>query len=138
MKSIKSVVVLLVAIAVLAGCTASVRVMPNAEDSVRVVARDIEKHKAEKAAFKAAVAYCEDSGQQAEFVSESVKYEGSMDEDVRTSVRNHSKAASVLGGIVRVADHHDAALVFEGAGAVGTTVTSGKDYTAEVKFRCKS
>ena len=46
-------------------------------------------------------------------------------------------AATVLGGIVRGTEISDAAVVFEGAGAVGRSMTSGKDYTAEVRFICE-
>ena len=34
------------------------------------------------------------------------------------------------------AEAHDAAAVFTTAGGVGHVVTSGKDYEAEVEFRC--
>lgn len=136
MNSIKFLVSVTVVALTAAACTASVRVMPSPDDVNRVVARDIEKHGAEKAAFKAAVAYCEDHGKEAVFISDDVWYEGSMDEDKRTAIRRQSEAATVLGGIIRTNGDENAAVVLEGAGAVGSTATSGKDYTAEVMFTC--
>ena len=69
--------------------------------------------------------------------TDNVVYEGPMDERTREAIRRRSHAAAVLGGIVRASDHEDAAIVLEGAGAVGSAATSGKDYTAEVRFRCR-
>ena len=137
MNGIQRLVVLTVIAIVVSACTASVRVMPGPDDTNRVVARDIEKHRAEKAAWKAATAYCKDHGKEAVVISDSVQYEGTMDEDKRTAIRRASEAATVLGGVVGAGSEHDAALVLGGAGAVGSTMTSGKDYTAEVYFKCR-
>ncbi|NIP19291.1 MAG: hypothetical protein GWM87_14870 [Xanthomonadales bacterium] len=137
MSMSKYLLVLIAAAAILAGCTASVRVMPGQHGANRVVARDIEKHGAEKAAFKAAVEYCEDRGMEAVFVSDKVRYEGSMDEDERNEIRRQSEAATVVGGILKTAHHEDAGLILESAGAAGSAATSGRDYTAEVEFACR-
>lgn len=134
----KQVVTLLAVSVLAAACTASVRVMPGPDDVNRVVARDIEKHGAEKAAHKAAIAYCEDHGMEAQFISDWVWYEGSMDEAQRAAIRRHSEAATIIGGIVRSNGDHDAGIVLESAGVAGSTVTSGKDYTAEVEFTCQA
>ena len=65
MNTFKQLTTLSLAIAMLAACTASVRVMPSTDDVHRVVARDVEKHWAEKAAHKAAVEYCAEHGLEA-------------------------------------------------------------------------
>ena len=137
MNRIQQSVALTVTAITLSACTASVRVMPGPDETNRVVARDVEKHRAEKAAWKSAVAYCKEHGKEAVAISDSVAYEGTMDEEQRTAIRRTSEAATVLGGVVGAASEHDAALVLGGAGAVGSTMTSGKDYTAEVHFRCR-
>lgn len=137
MNRIQRLVVLTMTAVLVSACTASVRVMPGADGTNLVVARDIEKYRAEKAAWKAAVAYCKDHGKEAVALSDSVRYEGAMDEDRRTAIRRTSEAATVLGGVVGAGSEHDAALVLGGAGVVGSTMTSGKDYTAEVQFKCR-
>lgn len=137
MNRIQRAIVLTVTAIAVSACTASVRVMPGPDDVNRVVARDAEKHRAEKAAWKSAVAYCKDHGKEAVAISDSVQYEGTMDEDRRAAIRRTSEAATVLGGVIGAGSEHDAALVLSGAGAVGSTMTSGKDYTAEVYFKCR-
>lgn len=126
-----------VALGVTACSTASVRVMPGQDGTNRVVVRDVEKHAAEEAAVEAAKAHCEQRGKEAIFLSDDVKYTGDMDEEERTAIRKQAEAATVLGGAVRATDAGDAAVIFEGAGAVGRSMTSGKDYKAEVRFTCE-
>ena len=112
--------------------------MPGADDVNRVVARDIEKYGAEKAAHKAAVSYCEEHGMEAVFIHDQVWYEGDMDEAQRARIRKQSEAAIIIGGVVKSNSDHDAGLVIESAGLAGSTMTSGKDYTAEIEFMCQS
>ena len=138
MNIFKHLISLSVVAIVAAGCTASVRVMPGADDVNRVVARDIEKYGAEKAAHKAAVIYCEEHGMEAVFISDEVWYEGSMDEQQRASIRKQSEAAIIIGGIIKSNGDQDAGLVVESAGVAGSTMTSGKDYTAEIEFVCQA
>lgn len=138
MNTIKYLISLSVVAIVAAGCTASVRVMPGADEVNRVVARDIEKYGAEKAAHKAAVAYCEDHGLEAVFINDQVWYEGDMDEQQRASIRKQSEAAIIIGGIIKSNGDEDAGLVVESAGLAGSTMTSGKDYTAEIEFTCQA
>ena len=138
MNTFKHLITLSVVAIVAAGCTASVRVMPGEDDVNRVVARDIEKYGAEKAAHKAAVAYCEDHGMEAIFIHDEVWYEGAMDEQQRASIRKQSEAAIIIGGIIKSNGDQDAGLVVESAGVAGATMTSGKDYTAEIEFVCQA
>jgi metallophosphoesterase superfamily enzyme len=138
MNTIKFLITLLVVAVIAAACTASVRVMPSADNVNRVVARDIEKYGAEKAAHKAAVAYCEDHGMEAVFISGDVWYEGTMNEQQRATMRKQSEAAIIIGGIIKSNGNHDAGVVAESAGVAGSTMTSGKDYTAEVEFVCQA
>ncbi len=111
------------------GCsTASVRVMPNADGSVRAVARDTTKDGAEEAAAKKARKYCEAHDQEAVYLQDDSKYTGSMDEGTRENIRKASDVAWMLGGMNSpVAD----------AGTAGHVWTSGKDYEASVLFRCR-
>jgi leucyl aminopeptidase (aminopeptidase T) len=137
MKPTKQLVLLAIMTAATAACTASVRVMPGPQDTNWVVARDIEKHWAEKAAHRAALEYCEDRGLETVFISDQVWYEGMLDEQEREAIRRQSEAATVVGGIMRGSDHTDAALILESAGAAGSAATSGRDYTAKVQFTCR-
>ncbi len=138
MITIKHVIALFVVAIATAACTASVRVMPGPDDVNLVVARDIEKYGAEKAAHKAAVAYCEEHGMEAVFINDGVWYEGSMDEAQRAAIRRQSEAAIIIGGMVKSNGNEDAGMVIESAGVAGTSATSGKDYTAEVEFTCRA
>lgn len=136
-NTIKQSVTLFIVAVLLTACTASVRVMPGPDEVNRVVARDIEKHGAEKAAHKAAVAYCEEQGMQAQFINDWVWYEGSMDEAQRAAIRRQSEAAIIIGGMVKSRGNEDAGIVIESAGVAGSSATSGKDYTAEIEFTCQ-
>lgn len=137
-NTVNKIVTLSAVVVALAACTASVRVMPGPDNMNRVVARDIEKHGAEKAAHKAAVAYCEEHGMAAIFINDKVWYEGTMDEQQRASIRKQSEAATIIGGIIKSNGDHDAGVVVESAGVAGSTMTSGKDYTAEIEFVCQA
>ncbi|NNE35570.1 MAG: hypothetical protein HKN13_10045 [Rhodothermales bacterium] len=117
--------------------TASVRVMPGADGTNRVVVRDVEKHGAEEAAVEAATAYCAERGKEAFFLSDDLKYTGDMDEAQRTAIRKQAETATILGGVIRATEVKDAAVIFEGGGAVGRSMTSGRDYQAEVRFTCE-
>jgi hypothetical protein len=87
------------------------------------VAKDQEREDAEEAALDKAKDFCEEKNQQFVIVKESSKYQGSMDEDARKTVRNASKAVTILGA--------------GNAGSVGYAMTSDRDYEAEVVFKCK-
>lgn len=138
MKFATNVPGLVMVMAILFACaTASVRVMPGADGTNRVVVRDVEKHTAEEAAVEAARSYCGEQGQEAIFLSDSVKYTGTMDEAQRAAIRKHAETATIAGGVIRATEVRDAAIIFEGAGAIGRTETSGKDYEAEVRFTCE-
>ena len=138
MQSALNVAGLLLLTSMLMACsTASVRVMPGTDGTNRVVVRDVEKHSAEEAAVEAAKSYCQDRGQEAFFISDSVKYTGTMNEAERAAIRKHAETATIMGGVIRATDVPDAAIIFEGAGAIGRTETSGKDYEAEVRFICE-
>ncbi len=129
--------VFLLTLALGACSTAVVRVMPGELEN-RVVVRDIHKEDAEEEAVKAAKKYCEKKKQEAVFSKESSKYTGQMDEETRDTVNKASKAAMILGGGIGTAgDEPGAGSVLGGAGMVGHTMTSGKDYEAEVTFKCK-
>lgn len=113
----------------ISGCsTASVRVLPG-EDIHRVVVRDIERDDAEEEAAKAANEYCEKQGKRAVIVADNTKYTGEMDESTRDTIRKGSKAAMILGGARGGAAGT--------AGSVGYSVTSDRDYLAELRFRCR-
>jgi hypothetical protein len=122
------------------GCsTAKVRIMSGEDGVNQVVSRDIERDNAEEAAYDKARDYCEDKGKQMYVVKEEkTAYSGSMKEETRNTVRNASKAAMILGGPVGVLSQSaGAGGVVGGAGVVGYSMTSDRDYEARFSFRCK-
>ncbi len=138
MHSVIRASVALFAVAAVVSCTtASVRVMPGDDGTNRVVVRDVEKYAAEEAAVDAANDYCRERGKDAVFLGDSVEYTGTMDEEEREAIRRQAEAATIMGGVIRATEARDAAVIFEGAGAVGRSTTSGKDYMAEVRFTCE-
>lgn len=136
----KAYAIALITMGAMAGCsTASVRVMPGADGNHKVVSRDIERDDAEEEAIEAAEDYCKDRGQTAVFAKEETKYEGSMDEQTRKTVRTASKAGMILGGAGALGGSRTqgAGAVLGTAGMVGYGVTSDRDYKSEVQFRCQ-
>jgi hypothetical protein len=119
--------------------TASVRVMPGEDGVNTVISKDIESDDAEEEAVKAANKYCEKEKLKAVFVkTEATKYNGSMDESTRKNVRNASKVGMILGGAGAAGDAtRGAGAVLGTAGTVGYGMTSDRDYTSELKFKCK-
>ena len=92
------------------------------------------KHNAEQEAVEAAREYCDKKKKEAVFLSDETKYSGDMDESARNNIRKGSKAAQILGmGTQNTAGGG----VLGAIGTTGSTMTSGKDYRAEVQFRCK-
>ena len=139
MKIFCKLVLVLAFVSVVAtsGCsTANVRVMPGPDGTNRAVVRDVDKYEAEQAAFEAAKSYCEDRGEETVFLADDVEYTGDMDESEREQIRKASDSATVLAGVIRATEASDSAVIFEGGAAVGRSVTSGKDYEAEVRFAC--
>lgn len=119
--------------------TASVRVMPGEDGVHTVISKDIEKDDAEEEAVKAAQKYCKEKKQEAVFVkTEDTKYTGSMDENTRKNIRTASKVGMILGGAGTVGNRtRGAGAVLGTAGTVGYGVTSDRDYTSQVKFKCQ-
>lgn len=119
--------------------TARVRILPGEDGVSRVVSRDIEKDGAEEAAFEKANDYCEKQGRKMYVVKEDVtNYQGSMKEETRKNVRNASKAAMILGGPAGLLSNSTGVGgVVSGAGIVGYSMTSDRDYEAQFTFRCK-
>jgi hypothetical protein len=128
------------ALAVLSGCsTAKVRVLRGEDGTNRVIARDIEHDDAEEAAYKAAENYCKDQNKHAVYVQEnSTKYTGSMNENTRKTVRNASKAAMILSPVAGVgAQSAGLGTAVGAAGTAGYAMTSDRDYSSELKFKCE-
>jgi hypothetical protein len=109
------------------GC-AHVRVLPGPGGEHRVVVRDVERDGAEKAALSAAEKYCEEHGGEIVVLEESTVYTGSMDEETRKVIRNASEATRVIDPA-----HENIGQ----AGAVGSIMTSDRDYEAEIIFKCQ-
>ena len=125
------------ALALSACSTAHVALMPG-EEMNRVVARDIERDGAEKAAIESANKYCTGKGKEAVFVSERQEYKGEMDEATRELLRKGSQAAILIGS-VGMAPHeaHSPGALLGSAGTVGSVMTSGRDYEAVQEFKCR-
>jgi hypothetical protein len=119
--------------------TASVRVLPGEDGVNTVVSKDIESDDAEEEAVKAANKYCENENQKAVFIkTDKTQYTGSMDENTRKNVRNASKVGMMLGGVGVAGDAtRGAGAVLGTAGTVGYGMTSDRDYTSQLKFKCK-
>ncbi len=133
-------VIALSSIFILQACsTAKVRIMPGNDGVNRVVSRDIEKDDAEEAAVDKANDYCEDQDKHMVVIKEEkTSYNGSMDENKRKTIRNASKAAVIMSGPAGVmSDSTAVGGVLGGAGTVGYTMTSDRDYEAQFTFRCK-
>lgn len=128
------------ALVVQSGCsTASVRVLPGDNGVHRVAVRDIQKHNAEEEAVEAAQEYCEKRHAEAVFLEEKeTKYTGKMDEGTRDTVRKASTAAMILSPGLGVGTGSGiAGGALGSAGMIGYSMTSGKDYQSELKFKCK-
>ncbi|NCN26696.1 hypothetical protein GW915_03905 [bacterium] len=137
-KYLKSNLTLVAMIVVLGACsTAKVRLMPQQDGYVEVVSRDIERDGAEEAAVKKAEDYCKEMDMRPVYAVDETKYEGEMDEEKRKMIRKGSKAAMMLGGVGFGMRNNTVGSVLGGAGAVGSTMTSDRDYTARLKFRCQ-
>src|SRR5579863_5372097 len=89
--------------------TAKTRVLPGPEGRNKAISRDIEKEGAKDAAFKAANGYCKDKGKEALFRNQNSQYIARIDEGT---------AGSKIG-------------------TVGYTMTSERDYEAQVDFKCQ-
>ncbi len=147
MKNYKLVLLLSAGVAVIAqGCsTAKVRVMPGQNGVHQVISKDIEQDGAEEAAMDKANDYCEDMDKKMYVVSEDkTKYNGTMDEGTRKTVRNASRAAMILGGPAggRAGRHSngggtDLGGIVGSAGVAGHVMTNDRDYESKFTFTCK-
>ena len=126
MRKNKLVLVLLVGLALVACSSARTRVMSTADGANKVVADDVEREKAESAAFKSAKKYCKEK--QVVVISEKTEYRGTMDEKQRNFIRKASKTAWMLG---------KSGSPVETAGEAGQMMTSDRDYRAEIEFKCQ-
>lgn len=125
-------------VALVAGCSsAEVRVMPQEDGTVRVTSRDHDKEGAEEAALDAAKDYCKDKKKEAVFSKDNTKYTGTMNENTRDTVKKASTAAMILSPAVGVGAGAGGGSVLGGAGVVGASMTSGKDYMSELLFKCQ-
>lgn len=110
----------------LAACSsARVKVMSTADGNYRTVVDDVERDKAETAAFKSAQKHCKN--QQVVVLNEKTEYRGTMDEKQRALIRKASNAAWMIG---------KSGSGVETAGQVGRSMTSDRDYRTEIEFRC--
>jgi hypothetical protein len=116
-------------------------VRPGAQGLHRVIVRAPEKTHAERSAISQAEHFCEEqSGRHPAFVEEKTQYTGSMDEATRDTVRKASRAAMILGGTGTVLGDGPVRTgggVVGTAGTVGTIMTGGDDYVADMRFRCE-
>lgn len=111
---------LLLAIFGLAGCASNTaRIYEGSDGSYVAKANEEDKAEALNEAAEGAEEFCEDSKKRAIFIKDETKYTGTMDEKAREVVR---KAGDILGGPVK---------------AMGKgSMASGKDYEAELSFKC--
>jgi len=122
------------------GCAHHPDVRPGADGVHRVVVRAMSKEDAERDAISQAESYCSQTKRSVAFVEEKTNYTGNMDESTRDTVRKASKAAMVLGGagvLVGPEGVREGGGVLGTAGTVGTIMTGGKDYLADMRFKCQ-
>ena len=125
-----------------ASCAHHRDVRPGAGGIHNVVVRGEDKEEAERSAISQAEHYCEQSSRHPAFLdSGKTTYTGTMDEKTRDTVNKASKAATVLGGTGAVfggsSGVRTGGNVLGAAGTVGGIMTSGNDYTAEMRFKCE-
>lgn len=129
---------ILILFSVLSCRSAVVRVMPGENGINKAISKDRTKEGAETAAVDDAKEYCEKKDKEAVFIKDESKYKGDMDESTRKTIDQASTAAIILGGVGSVpGSTRTAGTVLGGAGTVGKVMTSGKDYEAEVQFKCQ-
>ena len=124
----------------LAACSSAVvRTLPGENGINKIVADDTEKADAQKAAADAAREYCEKEGQRVVVIKDDVKYTGNMDESTRTTVRQASKVASMVGFQNRTSEPGKLSNpnAVENAGDAGQAYTATKDYQAIIEFKCR-
>jgi hypothetical protein len=115
-------------------------VRPGVNGTHRVVIRETEKWKSEEEAISQANHFCENerNNTRAAIVEEKTTYNGAMDENTRSTVKNASRAAMVVGGMIGAASHDPIpGVAVSGAGTAGHIMTNGKDYTTDMKFKCQ-
>jgi hypothetical protein len=134
------IIVTLSLIGMFAACSSAVvRTLPGENGVNKIIAEDIEKTDAQKAAADAAREYCEKEDQRLVVIKEDIKYNGTMDEGTRSTVRQASKVASMVGFQNRSNDpgQFGKPSAVESVGDAGTAYTSSKDYTATIEFKCR-
>lgn len=122
------------------GCAHYPDVRPGENGVHRVIIEGAEKESAEREAIRQARSYCDDKKMEAVFLNEDTKYQGSMNENDRKTIRNASKAAGAVGGAMGVfggENERNAGAVIGGAGGVGTIMTGEDAYRSEMKFKCR-
>ncbi len=144
MKALQLKLVLLLGTVLLSACAHHRDVRPGVDGVHRVNVRGEEKDAAERSAISQANHYCESTGgKHAAFVNEQTKYTGSMDEGTRATLKKASQAAQVVGTSTstrrRDAYGRPVSQVnpLGTAGVVGSIMTSGQDYSSEMKFKCQ-
>ncbi|MCM2278356.1 MAG: hypothetical protein NDJ89_09800 [Oligoflexia bacterium] len=123
-----------------ASCAHHRDVRAGADGIHRVIVRGQDKEGAERSAISQAEHFCEQRKLAPAFMDEKTQYTGTMDEKTRDTVRKASSAAMVLGGVGGVAGSgatRTGGTVLGTAGTVGSIMTGGEDYTAEMRFKCQ-
>jgi hypothetical protein len=132
---------LVVGLLSLASCAHHRDVRAGADGIHKVIVREEEKEEAEQSAISQANHFCEEQQKHAAFIEEKSQYTGKMDEGTRDTVRKASKAAAVVGGTLGTFGEdrgtRNAGGIVGLGGVAGGVMTSGKDYTAEMKFKCQ-
>jgi hypothetical protein len=123
---------------VLFGC-ATADIMPHEDGTISAVYKSADKDNAQAVVIRSADKYCEKRHQSAVFINDTkTTYNGTMDEETKSTIRKASRVGMVLGGIGTVpGDTRTAGAVLGTAGTAGTIMTSDKDYETTVKFKCK-
>lgn len=133
-KHLTSVVV--AGLFLLGACAHHKDVRPGANGQNRVVTQADTAEGATRSALAQSNHYCEEFKKTPKVVSETVVYTGEMDESTRKTVRKASQAAILVGGMNTQPGSTGVNPVL-GAGQVGSVMTGGDDYKAEMVFLCQ-
>lgn len=134
-----------VGILLLSACAHHKDVRPGSEGLHRITVEAEEQEDASRDGLSQAQHYCESIKKtSAAVVNEKSTYIGSMDENTRKTVKQVSRAASMVGGTVAshgfVSGDKNAQNIGGATalgGYAGQEITGGKNYRFEMTFRCQ-
>lgn len=138
MKSISVLVIPFLALA-LSSCAHHRDVRAGIDGFHKVSVQASDKQSGQRDAISQANHFCEteQGNTRAAILDEKTSYTGSLDEATRNNVRQASGAAMAVGNMLGSASGEYGQHPVGIAGSAGYMMTSGLDYTVEMKFKCQ-